>query len=69
MEMVDPVKQVAGGLHRLDIHDHSQKSQSTYCHIERGLENESPCSVSGQGYHREITRRSFSAMQFCSGDE
>lgn len=68
MEMADPVKQLAGVLYRLDIHDHSQQSQSIYCHIERGLENESPCSVSGQGFHREITRHSFSAMQFCSGD-
>lgn len=58
MEMV--CKTCFGVLYRLDKHDHSQHSQSIYWYFERGLEIESPSSVSGQGFHEEITPGIFS---------
>ena len=65
-----PVKHAAGVSYRLDIHDHCQQCQSIYGHFERGLESESLCSVSGEGFLRE---NYFSfifcwTLQCCSGD-
>ena len=59
-----PVKHAAGVSYRLDIHDHCQQCQSIYGHFERGLESESLCSVSGEGFLREITFHSFSAAHY-----
>lgn len=59
-----PVKHAAGVSYRLDIHDHCRLRQSVYGHFERGLESESLCSVSGEGFLREITFHSFSAAHY-----
>lgn len=59
-----PVKHAVRVSYRLDIHDHCQQCQSIYGHFERGLESESLCSVSAEGFLREITFRSFSAAHY-----
>lgn len=58
------VQHAAGVLYRLDIHDHCQPCQRVYGHFERGLESESLCSVSGEGFRMEITFHSFSAAHY-----
>lgn len=59
MSAAAPVKHAAGVSYRLDIHDHCRQCQSVYGHVERGLESESLCSVSGDGFLGEITFHSF----------
>lgn len=63
MSAAAPVKHAAGVSYRLDIHDHCRQCQSVYGHVERGLESESLCSVSGDGFLGEITFHSFPAAR------
>jgi glutamate-1-semialdehyde aminotransferase len=59
---VGSVKQVS---FRLDIHDHCRRRARAFMdNFERGLESESPCSVSGEGFPREITFHSFSTTHY-----